>query len=116
MRELARQLGFGIPTLDKAGSPTDVANLVFAMRGEPPAGELSEREVVEAIDEVSDKIARGDFSGLWVPTHLVHDAEEPRVAAPRCTSPPRRRAAAPLRCRRRRSRWWRPCRHSGLRR
>ena len=32
-------------------------------------------EIVEAINEVSDKINRRDFSGLWIPTHLIHDCE-----------------------------------------
>ena len=52
-----------------------MANLVFAMRGEPPAGDIDEMETVAAIHEVSDKINRRDFSGLWIPTHLIHDCE-----------------------------------------
>jgi hypothetical protein len=57
------------------GCLTDVANLVFAMRGEPPSGEISETETVAAIHEVSDKINAKNFSGLWIPTHLIHDCE-----------------------------------------
>merc|ERR1712060_429320 len=56
------------------GCLTDVANLVFAMRGKPP-GKLDELEIVEAIEDVAQKVKEKDFSGLWVPTHMIHDAE-----------------------------------------
>ena len=45
------------------------------MIGEPPAVDMDEMETVEAINKVSDKINRRDFSGLWIPTHLIHDCE-----------------------------------------
>lgn len=75
MRALAAQLGFRIPGLGQADCTTDVANLVLAMRGAPPAGEISESDVVHAIEEVRGKIGRQDFSRLWLPTHMVHDCE-----------------------------------------
>ena len=45
------------------------------MKDEPPTGEISELKTVETIKEVSDKINKRDFSGLWIPTHLIHDCE-----------------------------------------
>ena len=56
------------------GCLTDVANLIYAMTGEP-AKDLDERKVAEAIDTVKAKLAAKQFDDLWIPTDMIHDAE-----------------------------------------
>jgi len=58
------------------GCLTDVANLLFAMDG-PPPDKLKdvEREVIGTVNRVITHLRKGDFDNLWVPTHMVHDAE-----------------------------------------
>jgi hypothetical protein len=76
-----RWLSKALTGFNVKGCLTDVANLAFAMAGEPPdvdeegRSEVREDEVVARIRKVSAKLADSDFSGLWVPTHFVHDAE-----------------------------------------
>merc|ERR1712113_1163132 len=70
-----RWLGKAFAGYNVPGCLTDVANLVFAMRGAPPTEKLAELEIVEIISSVTQKVKAKDFSGLWVPTHMIHDAE-----------------------------------------
>ena len=48
------------------GCLTDVANLAFAMTGEPPRAALSESEIAARITGLGNKLRRRDFSGLCV--------------------------------------------------
>ena len=36
---------------------------------------LAESEIARKLTEVVTKVNKGDLSGLWVPTHIVHDSE-----------------------------------------
>jgi hypothetical protein len=61
-RWLAKALcGFNVK-----GCLTDVANLAFAMTGEPPRAALSESEIAARITGLGNKLRRRDFSGLCV--------------------------------------------------
>ena len=64
-----------------SGCLTDVASLVFAMNGAPPAEKPSERDVVNVIENVTSKIRAGDWLDLWVPSAMVHDAERDDILA-----------------------------------
>jgi len=57
------------------GCLTDVVNLVYAMLGRPQPLEASEDAAIEVMQAFQDRLSRKDFAGLWIPTHLVHDAE-----------------------------------------
>jgi hypothetical protein len=57
------------------GCLADVANLLFAMAGGPPAQKPTEEMVISTVDTMVQKISAGDLTGLWIPTHLIHDAE-----------------------------------------
>jgi hypothetical protein len=57
------------------GCLTDVANLLFAMQGPPPAKQQTEDEVVAVIREVISKLRDGRIDQLWIPTRMIHDAE-----------------------------------------
>jgi hypothetical protein len=74
-----RWLGKAFSGYNVKGCLTDVVNLVFAMAelgddGKDPKG-LAESEIADKITEVVTKVNRSDLSGLWVPTHIVHDSE-----------------------------------------
>jgi len=57
------------------GCLTDLVNLVYAMLNLPQPAEAEEQAAIAAIEQMKDKLAKGDFKGMWIPTHLVHDAE-----------------------------------------
>ena len=57
------------------GCLTDVANLLFAMAGDPPAHILTEQDVIDTVEQMVDKIKSKDLTDIWIPTHLIHDAE-----------------------------------------
>lgn len=57
------------------GCLTDLVNLVYAMLGLEQPQEASEEAVVKEFARFHDCFARKDFSNLWLPSHLVHDAE-----------------------------------------
>jgi len=57
------------------GCLADVANLVFAMAKQKPREGADEAEIAQVIDTTGRKILDGDFTDLWIPTHVVHDAE-----------------------------------------
>ena len=74
-----RWLGKAFSGYSVKGCLTDVVNLLFAMAelyddGKDPK-ELAESEIARKLTEVVTKVNKGDFSGLWVPTHIVHDSE-----------------------------------------
>ena len=74
-----RWLGKAFSGYSVKGCLTDVVNLVFAMAelygdGKDPK-KLAESEIARKITEVVTKVNKGDLSGLWVPTHIVHDSE-----------------------------------------
>ena len=58
-----------------AGCLTDVANLIFAMNGDPPTKVPSEKDVADVIEKVTGKLRARDWAGLWIPSEMVHDAE-----------------------------------------
>jgi len=74
-----RWLGKAFAGYNITGCLTDVANLVFAMAEhdvqQQDPSKLTEFEIAEKISTVADKVNKGNLSGLWVPTHLVHDSE-----------------------------------------
>lgn len=57
------------------GCLTDVVNLVYAMFGLAQPAVASEQAAIVAVEKLQDRLQRRDFTGLWIPTHLVHDAE-----------------------------------------
>ena len=57
------------------GCLTDVTNLVFCMAKREQPKHVEESEVAAVIREVGEKILSGNFTGLWIPTHFVQDAE-----------------------------------------
>jgi len=74
-----RWLGKAFSGYSVKGCLTDVVNLVFAMAeldddGTDPK-DLLESQIADKITAVVTKVNRGDLSGLWVPTHIVHDSE-----------------------------------------
>uniref|UniRef100_A0A7S0EPC2 Uncharacterized protein n=1 Tax=Phaeocystis antarctica TaxID=33657 RepID=A0A7S0EPC2_9EUKA len=75
-----RWLGKAFSGYSVKGCLTDVVNLVFAMAelydddGKDPK-DLPESEIADKITAVVTKVNAGDLSGLWVPTHIVHDSE-----------------------------------------
>jgi len=71
MRWLGKALGGYKPL----GCLTDVVNLVFAMMGQSAGGHMQEQEVVATLREFSRLLVDQRTSTLWIPTHLLHDAE-----------------------------------------
>jgi len=74
-------IGQGFRWLSKAfdcfgfsGSLADVVNMVFAMMGQQP-GRPGQAEVVQVVDDFNSRFRSGDWKRLWVPTHMMHDAE-----------------------------------------
>jgi len=63
------------------GCLTDVANLLFAMKGPPPKKTPTEKEVVDTVREVCNKVKNEEFNDLWIPDHMVHDAETDDILA-----------------------------------
>ena len=59
----------------------DVVNLVFAALCRDPKEKVSESTTVATLEEFGDRLSEGDVEGLWVPTHLVHDAESDDIMA-----------------------------------
>ena len=57
------------------GCLTDIANLLFAMKGPPSATKPTEDEVVAGLKEVVGKLRANDLTDIWIPTHMIHDAE-----------------------------------------
>jgi len=72
-----RWLGKAFAGYNVVGCLTDVANLIFAMNGPPPSRDTkpSEQEIVDVLDGVVTKLCAEDFTQLWVPTHMMNDAE-----------------------------------------
>merc|ERR1712216_49337 len=74
-----RWLGKAFSGYSVKGCLTDVVNLLFAMAelydDGKDAKNLAESEIAGKITEVVTKVNKGDLSGLWVPTHIVHDSE-----------------------------------------
>ena len=58
-----------------AGCLTDVANLMFAMNGNPPNKKPTEKDVADVIEAVTGKLRAGRWDELWIPTEMIHDAE-----------------------------------------
>jgi len=57
------------------GCLTDMVNLVYAVLKMEQPKEASEEAVMDAVNRLQDKMKRNDLTDLWIPTHLVHDAE-----------------------------------------
>ena len=72
-----RWLGKAFAAYGVEGCLTDVANLLFAMNGEPPSTKPppTESEIVRGVEEVVEKLREGKFAELWIPSHMIHDAE-----------------------------------------
>ena len=76
-----RWLGKAMAGYNVAGCLTDVASLIFAMDGPPPTKKPTEGGVVEIIEKVATKLRIHDWDGLWIPTEMVHDAENDDILA-----------------------------------
>ena len=65
--------GFMLITIP--GCFADVCNTIFAVRGKE---ESSNIETTEAVidDFINDVIKKCNYSELWIPTHVAHDAEK----------------------------------------
>jgi len=63
-------IGYGVQ-----GCLTDVTNLVFCMARRKQPENVDETEVAKVIRDTGEKILGGNFTGLWIPTHFVQDAE-----------------------------------------
>lgn len=57
------------------GCLTDFVNLVYAVQKMEQPKEASEEAVMVAVKKLQGKMNSNDLSDLWIPTHLVHDAE-----------------------------------------
>jgi hypothetical protein len=57
------------------GCLTDVVNLVYAIMNLQPPLEANEQAVISVVANFQDHLRRKDLAGLWIPTHMVHDAE-----------------------------------------
>lgn len=57
------------------GCLTDVVNLVYAMLNLEQPDKADETEVIKVVKQMQGFLDKSDFSTLWVPTHLAHDAE-----------------------------------------
>jgi len=75
-----RWLGKAFSGYSVKGCLTDVVNLLFAMAelyddGKEDPKKLAESEIARKLTKVVTQVNKGDLSGLWVPTHIVHDSE-----------------------------------------
>lgn len=61
---------FGLP-----GSLSDLVNLIRAVMKRDLDEQLSIEQVVAMVEEFKKRIEEDDLADLWVPTHMVHDAE-----------------------------------------
>jgi len=67
---------FGFP-----GSLADVVNMVFAMLNQQP-GRPGQGEVVAIVEDFQQTFCNvSDWKRLWVPTHMIHDAEYDDMAS-----------------------------------
>jgi len=57
------------------GCLTDVVNLVYAMLNLEQPAEASEQAAIDAFYKFQDLLNAGQFDNMWIPSHLVHDAE-----------------------------------------
>jgi hypothetical protein len=57
------------------GCLTDLVNLIFAMEHKKPEKDMSEREIVQVIEDFRGKIRSKRVEKLWIPDILMHDAE-----------------------------------------
>merc|ERR1712032_495930 len=57
------------------GCLTDVVNLSFAILGKPPATNPDEHVALAAMQEMKEKASSKDIYNIWLPTHLMMDAE-----------------------------------------
>lgn len=72
-----RWLGKAMAGFNPDGCLTDVVNAVVAMlyKDNKSIGHMSEKEVLQALSEFENKVRRNKLDDLWIPTHLIHDAE-----------------------------------------
>jgi len=70
-----RWLGKAFKGYSPVGCLTDVVNLIYAMVGQAPPEYADEHDIVRAIDDFRVKLEKKDLGGMWIPTHLCHDAE-----------------------------------------
>lgn len=58
------------------GCLTDLVNLLYAMFDKQQPDVADEKDVVDLFQRFKENyFDKKDFSGLWIPTHIVHDAE-----------------------------------------
>lgn len=73
-----RWVGKALNAYRPKGCLTDVVNLVFAMMSRSESGEakkFSEDDICDTVHEFGRKLTANDLASLWIPTHLLHDAE-----------------------------------------
>jgi len=72
-----RWLGKALTGFKPKGCLTDLVNLLFAMERKEPKKDMPEREIVQTIKDVHQKIKKltEQPQDLWIPDILMHDAE-----------------------------------------
>merc|ERR1712064_36698 len=72
-----RWLGKALTGFKPKGCLTDLVNLLFAMENKEPKKDMPEREIVQTIKDVDQKIKKltEQPQDLWIPDILMHDAE-----------------------------------------
>lgn len=72
-----RWLGKALVGFKPKGCLTDLVNLLFAMERKEPKKDMPEREIVQTIKDVHQKIKKltEQPQALWIPDILLHDAE-----------------------------------------
>lgn len=70
-----RWLGKSLSAFGPTGCMTDVVNMIYAMMQATPTASREEGDIKKQISDFKEKLRNCDFSGLWLPSHYVMDAE-----------------------------------------
>lgn len=57
------------------GCLADVVNLIHAMMNLTQTEEADEKVVIDVVEQFEERLSKKEFRTMWIPTHLVHDAE-----------------------------------------
>jgi len=58
-----------------AASLVDVLNLIYAVMGHDQPLGVSEQDAIKVVMEFRTRLQKLDFDGLWIPTHISHNAD-----------------------------------------
>lgn len=70
-----RWLGKAFKGYGPVGCLTDVVNLIYAMTSPYPPEVAEEKIVTSVVEQFKLRLDSKDFQSLWIPSHIVHDAE-----------------------------------------